>query len=163
MKRAIALLLMLACLLTISACGKKIYFDEEEYYSDLAESSSKAEVESSKQDKDISEAVEDTLDKIGKTEKGKKLVALYDYGDMKEYHVVEFKKGISVTKYMYRYCKTDSRYNTLISVTPEGNFKITGKDPHLRLVEYKSTDISELDFDTYYALYARKDIVTIIE
>ncbi len=163
MKRAIALLLTFACLLTVSACGKKIYFDEEEYNSEMSESASAAEVSSSKQAEDISEAVENTLDEIGKTEKGKRLVVVYNYKNMDEYIVVEFKKGVSDSKYYYRYCKTNQKYETLMSVEPDAGFKIVDHDKNLRMIKYKNSDITPIDFDTYYELYARKDACTIIE
>ncbi len=164
MKKVTALLLAVITLLIVTACGK-IYFDEEEYKEAVSESESEAAAESEKQEEEISENKSETEDELGKTTKGKQIVAKLVYGDMMQYEKVVFdKKGIAEYKLIYKYFFTDGYYDMVKGYGDVGSDKVIKTDDNLRLIVYKTKDILNLDYDTFLNVYQRKseDICTII-
>ena len=169
MKKAVSLLLALTTALVLfSACSKKqkLYTDPEEYSKAIEESISESEKESSEQESRIEDDMAKRQDELGKTIKGKQIVAKLTYGNHIEIEKIVFKKnGIADYRLTYKYYDSDDYYEMVLGYGDIGDEKIVDKDPDLRCIVYKNSGPFESDFDMYYDLYSRKDsaICTVIE
>lgn len=156
MKKLTAVLLLFAVLFSVTACGK-VYFDEDEYLSEVSKEESEAAVSSSKQEEEISQNKEEVADKIGKTEENKKIVVKETYGNSVNYVVTYFKNGIASYRDTYTYFDTKKYYEKILSNGDDGNDKIIDHDDNLRLIVYRNKEIVEGDFEMFLSLYERRD------
>lgn len=165
MKRAVGLIMVFVSLFCLFSCGKKT--TAEEINKKAEESAEELSVSVSEREEKASEAADDAVDEIGKTKKNKQIVAKLVYSGSIYYDKIVFDdNGIASYKIIYKYCETDSQYNLLLSYGDNGgDGKLIEKDADVRLLVYKSTDVSPLDYETFYSLYERKnpDICTIIK
>ncbi|MBO4342301.1 MAG: hypothetical protein J5870_04295 [Clostridia bacterium] len=156
MKKYISIFIVFALLFSFSACGK-VYFDEEKYNSKVSEEESKSERESSEDMSRVSEKQSEVDEELGKTEKDKKIVVKYNYGEHSEIMVTYFKNGKSDYRMTYKYYNTDEYYKKVLDAGDVGSDKLVDHDNKARLVVYKNKDAGGMDFETVYEMYARRN------
>lgn len=169
MKKLLAVLCVFATLFTLAACkNKEKELTPEESLASLKAEQSKnyAEYEknvaaSIKHEEDIIAEKQDTLDNLGKTEKGKKIVFLSDgqHVGMKEgYEVIKFGsdgKFESWLQYIY-YPSTEAFDRAISDIKSEGNYAYETSDASLRVIVYRMAnekmikDFKTLSYDQLY-------------
>lgn len=140
MKRIIALLIVLASVLSISACSFKELTPEEQAASRAAKESEYAAEVSSKEAAIVEDKGE-VLDELGKSQKGKKLVMRnYSKSDGTErLREIYFDKN-GFADYMITYCYyPESNYYIIRDQGDKGNDKLIDHDDDLRLIVYKKS------------------------
>lgn len=142
MKRIIALLIVVASVLSITACSlNKKELTAEEKASSRAARESEIAAESSSVEAAIVDAKEEVLDKIGKTQKGKKIV-LHDLspsdGTERYREVYMDKNGFADYMITYNFYPAN-QYDLILSYGDRGNDKLIDHDDDLRLIVYKKS------------------------
>lgn len=163
MKNAFGILLVFAALFCMVSCGKQT--TAEEINSIASQSDKENSVSESKQEAAISDSEEKVADELGKTKKNKQLVAKLTYGDHIEYQKIVFdSNGLADYKLTYKYFDNDSYYETVLGYGDASEGKLVDQDKDVRCLTYKG-DCLDIDYDTYYNLYERKDpdVCTIIK
>ena len=158
MKKAVAILMLLATVLTMSSCGfkKKIYFSEEKYEENLSKDNESYSIEQSKFDAEQSEAISKVEEKVGKSEKDKTFCYKLQYPNYVEYAVVTFKNKKAKSKEIYRFFYSESRYLREVQYDMNGTEKVVDHDDDTLMIKYKETDVSDLDWDYYVERYEDK-------
>ena len=154
MKKMIAILTALAATLSLASCSVKNdkttadYLAEQEIEeSQLIESLTQAEIEHSQK-------VVKAVDKLGKTEKGERLVIEVPYAHGKEYRVFEMDKN-EECKYTINYYFYDD--DEIYKINKERDDKSKyDVDKNLKMVAYKHDYDSEYlkTFDELYETYS---------
>lgn len=164
MKKYISIFIVFALLFSFSACGK-VYFDEEKYNSKVSEEESKSERESSEAESQIEADQSEVASEMGKSEKDKKLVLKFTYGNHIELMEVVFKNGKVHHNIIYKYFDSDEYYKTILGYGDQGSDKIIGHDDKTRMIQYKNDNFEGTDYETMRSIYERRDpnICQIIE
>ena len=149
MKKIMALLAATATILSLAACS----FNRELTPEEIAEKESKAIAQSIKAEEYYNEAHEETVDKLGKTEKGKRLVVQNPDSSGYEYDVYEFDKNQVLKKRLrYRFFGTATEYERMLANDKKNNKDIKEADKKSRLIIY-NIDFEEDPGLTYDFLY----------
>lgn len=166
MKRVLAVISVFAVLFCISSCGKKIYFDQEEYEKNISRDNASYAAEASKKSKELNEAKEDILDEYGKSKKGDKLVVRLIYGIHEEYIQFNFKDGYLDSKITTMFYEYENDYQNHLNMGDDGNNKLIEHDKDKKMLKYKNSEKSEYStYDSLYKRYSQMDpaICTIME
>ncbi len=163
MKRVIAVLVVLASILSLAACKE---LTPEEKMSSIAAKESEIAVERSEKESAIEESKKSILDEIGKTKKNKQVVAVREQSNVTEYCVYIFdKNGFSKQLDKYKFYSPDF-YNIHKDQKDFGGLDIPVKrDDDLRMIKFerKYTDTDATTFDHIYKRYSESEIWTIVE
>ena len=163
MKRIVAVIGVFAVLFALASCKEKELTPEESLAAlKASQSANYAEYEKSvaasiKQEENIVNDKKDTLENLGKTEKGKKIVFISDgeYPGMKVgYEVISFDangKYSSWKQYIY-FPDTESFDSAISNISPRAKFQYESSDASLRLVVFKYTNNAYLANETYDTL-----------
>lgn len=163
MKKIVAVLLLCAIAVSLSACHSKKNMTDVEYSEYVAAEQSKRVAESVKAEEMISEKMEKVSDDVGKTIKGKKLVLYKDDGFSKVYRVIMMDKdGNSDYMVNYYFAPTKDAYNQLVQSGKEDK-TIYKKDAASRMVAFKNDDITSNPFDQIYNGYKNLKFWQIVE
>lgn len=175
MKKILSVILILAALLTISACKVKPSENQEtqpyspedfqaevsrldaEYASEREAANAKLQQEKEESNKKIEKYVSS---EIGKTKKNKELVIEVSTPNGREYVKYVFdKKGMLDYKIVYYFYENMTRYRSRIEVA-EGtpNCKIIDKDKKTLMVVVKHTDMDDVSYDEAYAVYTNPEL-----
>lgn len=151
MKRIIALLIVIASVLSITSCSVKELTPEEKASSRAARESELA-AESSSVEAAIVEDKKEILDELGKSQKGKKLVMRnYSQSDGTErIREIYFDKN-GFADYMITYCYyPESSYYVIKGQGDKGSNKLIDHDDDLRLIVYKKSYKDAYDIEITY-------------
>lgn len=151
MKRIIALLIILASVLSISAC-KFTPRTQEEIASSRAAAQSKIAAESSSVEAAIIGAKDEVLDELGESKKGKKLVMrnLNKSDGTERFREIYFDKN-GFADYMITYCfYPESSYKVILEQGDKGSDKLIDHDDDLRLLVYKKSYKDAFNIDITY-------------
>ncbi len=163
MKRIVAILVILASILSLAACKE---LTPEEKMSSIAAKESEIAVENSKHEAAIEESKADILAEIGKTKKGKQVVAVKSDDNVTEYRVVYIDKN-GFADYMYKYNFYSVEYYKIHKNQEDfGSLFIPIKrDDDLRMIKFKReyTDESIATFDSIYDRYSKSNVWTLVE
>lgn len=134
MKKILALLAAFATLFSLSACKMNRELTPEE----IAEKESKAVAQSIKAEEAYQKGYEKTVDKLGKTEKGKRIVVQDPDNNGHEYWVYEFDKD-EMLKNKYRYLFYDDLvdYEKYLKNFKDNDVDIVDADKKSRLIIYE--------------------------
>lgn len=167
MKKAISVLILLAIVFSLAACGeKRIYTSEEDYLSKVSEMREKEESSSKQFIEDVSQDQENLEQEVGKSEKNKQLILKYTYGGFTQYEISYFNKdGILDYRETYKYFHSDDYYKDIKEQGNIGNDKLIKTDDNIRLLVYKNKDLMEFSYDDLYkkAQNSAAEICEIIE
>lgn len=167
MKKAISVLILLAVVFSLAACGeKRIYTSEEDYLSKVSEMREKEESSSKQFIEDVSKDQEKLEKEVGKSEKNKKLILKYTYGGFTEYQASYFDKdGLLDYRETYKYFHQDDYYRDIKEQGDIGNDKLIRHDDKTRLLVYKNKDLMQFSYDDLYeqAKKSAAEICDIIE
>ncbi len=160
MKKIIALIAVFATVLSFSACKMNKELTVEEIREQEQIEISKREAESLKAEKDFSEGVEKEVDKLGKTEKGERIVFKEPRPGIDVYYVYEFdKKEIVNARYIYKFFQNADYYNAAVGSGDGTSRELVDKDDKARMVVYE-LELQEEDYQTFdylYDLYSSTD------
>lgn len=161
MKKLLAVLCIFATLFALAACKDKKELTPEESLASLKAEQSKnyAEYEknivaSIKNEENIVAQKQDTLEKLGKTEKDKRIVFLSDYnnpGMTEAYEIVKFDDGgkfESWVRYVY-FPSAESFDRAIANTKEEGKFAYETSDASMRLIVYRYTNEKYLANEKY--------------
>lgn len=142
MKRIVALLIVLASVISITACSlNPTPRTKEEVASSREAARSEMAAESSSIEAAIVDGKEEVLEKIGKSQKGKKLV-MRDYNksdDTERFREIFFDKN-GFADYMVTYnFYPASNYKIILNQGDKRNDKLIDHDDDLRLIVYKKS------------------------
>ena len=150
MKKIIALLAATATLLSLAACS----FNKELTPEEIAERESKAVAESIKAEEYYNDGHEKTVDKLGKTIKGKRLVVQDPDRNGYEYNVYEFDKNQVLKKRLrYVFYGTPTEFEQILANEKKNGADIEDVDKKSRLIVY-NVKFEEDPGWTYDYLYA---------
>lgn len=169
MKRIVALLIVLASVISITACSlNPTPRTKDEIASSRAAAESKIAAESSSIEAAIVDGKDELLKKIGKSQKDKKLV-MRDYNDSdgtERFREVFFDKN-GFADYMVTYnFYPASMYRTILNQGDKGNDKLIDHDDDLRLIVYEKSYESygsEITFDKLRSSFERTTAWQIID
>lgn len=156
-KKIIAFLLILAAVLSFASC--KVDSDEEYtpdvYQSNLAEAEAEASrqaAESVKAEEEKEEAIDEYMEKVGKTEKKTKIVVNIPFSHGRKYQVFEFnRKGEFKSRKIYFFYNTSDRYYAGIDTQDSmPGQKVIDKDKDMRMVVVRDDDYDGKNFDETY-------------
>lgn len=162
MKRIIAVLVILASILSLAACKE---LTPEEKMSSVAAKESELAAELSEKEVAIEESKKDILDEIGKTKKGKQVVAVRYQENTTEYRVVLFdKNGFADHMDKYIFYSPDF-YKIHKDQENFGGLDIPVKrDDELRMIKFKREyDEKATTFDNIYKRYNDSSVWTLVE
>lgn len=170
MKKIIALMLVLAAMLSLAACKVNPSDSETESYSPdafrsqldaaQAEQSEKA-AQSVAAASEVQKEIDEYIAEVGKTEPKKKLVIeVVDWANGRKYYEFEFdKKGNFKSRIIYFFFDTLENYNATVEIEgdKEGR-RVIDKDKDMKMVVVKDSDYDGSSFDEMYAAYSREDV-----
>lgn len=160
MKKLIALIAVLATVLSLSSCKISKELTPEEKQSKYAAEESKRVAASLKAENDYIDGVHEYSDgEIGKTVKGKKLVIKAESSLGYKYNVFEFnKKGQMTKRLSYEFYDTIENYEVQAEIKEDRKRKLIDTDDKARMVVYKYNDVWEQTFDEIYEAYKNPDV-----
>lgn len=149
MKKIIALIAVFAVLFSLSAC--KVNMTDEERQAKKEAEISKNQAASIKAEEDFSKGFAKEVDKLGKTEKGKRLVVKEPTAYVGEYMVFEFDRNETLKKrYSYNFFYDPESYETALEGGDGMRRELVEKDDKARMViyevEFEKSDIATFDF-----------------
>ena len=149
MKKILALLAAFATLFSLSACKMNRELTPEE----IAKKESKAVAQSIKAEEAYQKGYEKTVDKLGKTEKGKRIVVKDPDNNGHEYWVYEFDKDEMLkNKYRYLFYEHLEDYEKYLENFKANDVDIVEADKKSRLIIYE-IDMGENPNYTYDFFY----------
>lgn len=157
MKKIIAMLAVFAALLSLSAC--KVNMTAEERQAKEQAEMSKNVAASIKAEEDFSKGFAQEVDKLGKTEKGKRLVVKEPTAYMGEYLVFEFdRKEVLKKRYAYKFYYDPKSYESAVNGGDGIRRKLIEKDDKARMVIYEVAfdKDEEVTFDLLYEAYGNE-------
>ena len=167
MKKAIAFLMIIACIVAMSSCGfsKKIYFSEEKYSENLSKDQSEYEEEQSRKEEKREEAFSEVIEEVGKSEKNKSFCFKLTYSTYVEYSVIHFKNNKANSKEIYRFYENEGRYERQKERGDSGTEKLIDHDDDAMMLKYKETEFPDWDWDYYVERYEDRseEICSIIQ
>lgn len=160
MKRVIAVLVILASILSLAACKE---LTPEEKMSSIAAEESKNAVERSSQEAAIEVGKDNILDEIGKSKKDKKLVVVKYAENFTEYRVIVMDKngfGDYMEKYIFY---NQEQYRSAKNQESFGADKVVERDDDLRMIKFKREFDTDSTYENFYKTYESRSTWTIIE
>ena len=159
MKKLIAVIAVMATVLSLSACKPK-ELSAEEKQSKYAAEESKNVAASLQAENDYIDGVHDYSDnEIGKTVKGKKLVIKAESSLGYRYNVFEFnKKGKMTERLSYEFYDTIENYEVQAEIKGDRKRKLIDTDDKARMVVYKYNEVWEQTFDELYDAYSKSEV-----
>ena len=160
MKKLIALIAVLATLLSLSACKLGKELSPEEKQSKYAEAESERVAASLQAENYYIDGVHEYSDnEIGKTIKGKKLVIKGESSMGYKYSVFEFnKKGKMTKRLSYEFFDSIDNYEVQAEIDGDRKRKLVDTDDKARMVVYKYDEVWEQTFDEIYAAYSKPEV-----
>ncbi len=160
MKRVIAVLVILASILSLAACKE---LTPEEKMSSIAAEESKMAVERSSQEAAIEVGKDDILDEIGKSKKDKKLVVVKYEENYTEFRVIVMDKN-GFGDYMEKYIFYNSeQYKSAKNQENFGADKVVERDDDLRMIKFKRVFDTDSTYENFYKTYEARSTWTIVE
>lgn len=165
MKKILAILLVIASVLSFAACkgkdsGVTEPADPEAFLSNVEaqnKEASKAAAESIAAESERQEEIDDYIKKIGKTKKNDQLVIQCKVPEHigREYWKYEFDaNGKFKSKIVYYFLPTLEQYNAKIDIGKnDKNYKIVDKDKEMKMVAMESKNATGKSFDKMYKNY----------
>ncbi len=163
MKKIIAIMLVLAAVLSLASCkvksgnGETEPYNHEEYLSNIAAAEaeqSKAFAEKAEKESKVQEEIDDYIKKVGKTRKKSQLVIKCDVPEYmgREYWKFEFKaNGDYETKIEYYFLDTKEQYYAKVeSAKNIEGMKLVEKDEETRMVVIRNDKFVGRSFDALY-------------
>ncbi|MBR2869108.1 MAG: hypothetical protein IKB88_08645 [Clostridia bacterium] len=156
MKKILAVIGIFAVIFTLASCKRNLTPAEVEASYAAEHSKAQAEYESRivasiKQEEDIVEFKAQTLESLGKTEKGKQIVFKSSSG-IEQYEVIKVgKSGKAESWVRYTYFNDAEEFEIAKKGSKSGNFKIVDSDKDLRVIVYENKNkklFEGTDFDT---------------
>lgn len=150
MKKIIALIAVLATVFSLSACKAKT---PEERQAELAAKQEKAVQQSIKAEEEYQKGMDKYVDKLGKTEKGKKLVVREVGGVDPEYSVYEFdNKEVLKKRYKCVFFASPDDYNARLRDGDGIMRDLVDHDDKARMLKYEIEfeEDPQLTFDFFY-------------
>ena len=162
MKRIIAVLLVLASILSFAACKE---LTPEEKMSSVAARESELAVERSSKEAAIEDGKKDILDEIGKTKKNKQVVAIREQENVTEYLVVLFdKNGFAEILYKYKFYSPDFYRIHKDQKDFGGQDTLVKRDDDLRMLKFKGDfNKGAATFEYIYNKYKDSTIWELVE
>lgn len=160
MKRVIAVLVILASILSLAACKE---LTPEEKMSSIAAEESKNAVERSSQEAAIEVGKDNILDEIGKSKKDKKLVVVKYEENFTEYRVIVMDKngfGDYMEKYIFY---NQEQYRSAKNQESFGADKVVERDDDLRMIKFKREFDTDSTYENFYKTYESRSTWTIVE
>lgn len=160
MKRVIAVLVILASILSLAACKE---LTPEEKMSSIAAEESKNAVERSSQEAAIEVGKDNILDEIGKSKKDKKLVVVKYAENFTEYRVIVMDKngfGDYMEKYIFY---NQEQYRSAKNQESFGADKVVERDDDLRMIKFKREFDTDSTYENFYKTYESRSTWTIVE
>ncbi len=161
MKKLIALISVLATLISLSACKMNKELTPEEKMSQYAAEESKMVAESIKAENDYIDGVNEYSDnEIGKTVKGKRIVVRCESAFGYKYLVFIFnKKGEMTKRSSYEFYDNIDNYEVQKEIKkPYGSKKLVDTDDKARMVVYEYEEMWAQTYDEVYANYKNSEI-----
>lgn len=153
MKRIIAIISAVAALCSLASCAVTSNMTPEEQLSYHHAKEQEAIEESMRIEEEIVEEIERVTDKIGKTEKNKKIV-LEKYTETVTTKRVLYmdRKGKCEYSMTYEFYKTKDDYEFYLNAGDCGKYKLVDHDDKNRLLVYKNVEFLSVgqDFDVLY-------------
>ncbi|GEM_PF-5525479 len=163
MKKLIAVFMLCAIAVSLSACHSKKNMTDEEYSKYVDAEQSKKVAESVKAEAKVSEGLAEVSDDVGKTIKGKKLVVYKDDDYSKIYKVIMMdKKGNADYIVTYYFAPTRTAYNQLVD-TGKTDGTLYKKDASSRMVAYKEKSEMKQPYEEFYNKYKKMEFWQIVE
>ncbi len=160
MKRVIAILVILASILSLAACKE---LTPEEKMSSIAAKESELAVERSEKESAIQEGKKDILDEIGKTKKDERIVIVRKDKDTSEYRVVVMDKN-GFGKYMEKYVfYTSDAYKIAKNQESFGADIPVKKDDELRMIKFKREFENDATYDSFISRYENSSVWEIVK
>lgn len=178
MKKIIAVLLVLAAVVSLAACKVNTTPEETEPFSpdefqsqvNAQQSVYQSQVEASIQaQSEIQEEIDEYIAKVGKTKKNKELVMELGSPLGRKFQKYVFdRKGNTDYRLDYFFFDSIENYEaTIAEANDDKNSKVVEKDKDMKLVVVKETKIVESTFDELYDSFTRQEFVdlgyTVIE
>lgn len=160
MKKIIALIAVLATVLSLSACKMNKDLTPEEKQSKYAAEQSEHVAASIQAENDYIDGVNEYSDnEIGKTVKGKRLVINAKSSLGYKYNVFIFnKKGKMTERLCYEFYDSIENYEVQSEIkNPQGR-KLVDSDAEARMVVYKYDEVWEQTFDELYEAYSKPEV-----
>lgn len=156
MKKLIALIAVLAAVVSLSACKTINMTPEEKLSKYVAEESERIAASIQAENDYIDGVNQHSEDTIGKTIKGKRLVIKKDNFSLGyEYRVYEFdKKGVFSKHYLYKFYDKLETYEGQLEIGGDKSKKIIDKDPKARMIVYEIKEDLSYTFDDIYNIYS---------
>jgi hypothetical protein len=161
MKKLIALIAVLATLISLSACKMNKELTPEEKMSQYAAEESKMVAQSLQAENDYIDGVNEYSDnEIGKTVKKKRIVVRCESSFGYKYLVFSFNKSGEMTKYLsYEFYDVLDNYKVQKEIKkPYGSKKLIDTDDKARMVVYEYGELWSQTFDEVYANYSNPEI-----
>ena len=162
MKKIIALITLLATVLSLSACKLNKDLSPEEKMSKYAAEESKMVAESIQAENDYIDGVDDYFEnEIGKTVKDKRIVIKAETTFGYKYLVFTFnKKGNMVKRLSYEFYDNIDNYEVQKDIkNPYGGKHLVDTDDKARMVVYEYDEMWDQTFDQIYTDYSKTDII----
>lgn len=156
MKRFLAILCVFATFFAFASCKKELTPEEASASVEAARSAARAALESSvaasiKQEEVIVENKAQTLESLGKTETGKKIV-FRSSDESTQYDVILFDANSKASSWRrYSYYTSTENFDLALSSTESANFTYVSSDKNLRLIVTENTNYATFkgtDFET---------------
>lgn len=172
-KKITAVLLIIAAVLSLSACkinsagnDETSAYSPDVFQSQLAaekEAASEREAELLKEEAEKEEKIENYIeDKIEKTKKKTRLVIEVKTSNGRKYQVFEYdKKGNFKVRKIYFFLDTMENYYSVADAEDgKPGQKVIDKDKDTKMVVVKDNDYDGTTFDEMYATYSREDVIS---
>ncbi len=161
MKKLIAMIAVLATVISLSACKMNKELSPEEKMSKYAAEESKMVAESIQAENDYIDGVHDySENEIGKTVKGKKLVIRCEISMGYKYEVFTFnKKGKMTERLSYEFYDSVDNYKVQSDIKGDRKRKLVDTDDEARMVVYKYNETWEQTFNELYDAYSKPEVI----
>lgn len=160
MKKLIALIAVLATVVSLSACKMNKNLSPEEKQSKYAAEESKMVAASLQAENDYIDGVHEfSENEIGKTQKKTKLVIRAESSLGYRYDVFEFsKKGKMTKRLSYEFYDSIENYKVQSKIKEDRKRKLIDTDDKARMVLYKYDEVWEQTFDELYEAYSKPEV-----
>lgn len=167
MKRIIAIVSLLAVVLSFAACKandptqdpQEALSNQNAVQAEMASASILAETK-------IAEKMDEVQSELGKTQKNKQIVYNRKDGNVELKYIVTFnKKNVADEVIVHKFYDYESTYETVLGYGDYKDLKIIDNDDELRYIVYKYKEHSFIgqDFEYVYNAVSSADQITVIE
>lgn len=178
MKKIIALMLVLATVLSLSACkvnknnGETEPYDADEYQQEiqkLEEEQSKRAAKEAEEASEVEAEIDEYIEKVGKTKPKTQIVVKVEYALGRKYLKFEFnKKGEFKSHVIYYFFDSYENYKAMYnSEKNRSDATVIDHDKDMQMVAVRLDEYTENPYDTIYEGYSDPDVIdlgyTIVE